>query len=137
MFLAEMNSAGEKQMKLSSPQLDKELKIKKMCCDQKQILHVLDIFPITISVNSCSDTRKKVNTCRTTFTYREFLKRNSIYSEFVQSFPWRKMRGCCLSCQSHIVHPISRCLSPSPSCCKSNRGISGLEDSSLIFFRNH
>ena len=28
MFLAEMNSAGEKQMKLSSPQLDKELKIK-------------------------------------------------------------------------------------------------------------
>ena len=40
MFLAEMNSAGEKQMKLSSPQLDKELKMKKMCCDQKQILHV-------------------------------------------------------------------------------------------------
>ena len=26
MFLAEMNSAGEKQMKLSSSQLDKELK---------------------------------------------------------------------------------------------------------------
>ena len=29
MFLAEMNSVGEKQMKLSSAQLDKELEIKK------------------------------------------------------------------------------------------------------------
>ena len=45
MFLAEMNSAGEKQMKLSSPQLDKELKIKKKCVVIKSKFFMLRHLP--------------------------------------------------------------------------------------------